>query len=674
MIRLRPALLLLLAAGLGACTDVTRDMTAPTLAAPSHRLSTSIVSSSNDVHHLASTLAGPDSLAADGSATYTLSMFADSLTSSLDVVAVLDGSGSVTSAGFAKERDALNAMIDQPAWAGSRLGIVVFATGATIKYTFHQDQTVAALHSAINKLAYPEGDTYTLAAVLAAESVFETTGRPGVARAMFFITDGNPNPADAQNPCSTSGVYPQAAQARQALAVDNISTTLFGVGPDINANTLGCLYNYDPQRAILLNDFNGLTGPLETSVASAASLFGVTYTAALPSNFTVDTPQADAGTVSTSGGVLTWNAGTIGTTPAHLTMVLHRSAASCGQLPTLTQQQVSYAANDSSFTQSFADETIGLPSCDATPPVIAPTITGTTGANGWYTSNVSVHWAVTDAESGVTSSTGCDDVTLSQDSNGTTYTCTATNGAGLTATQTATIKRDAATPTVTPNVTGTLGATGWYTSDVSVAWNTTYGISGAGVSTGCTATALTSDTSGQTFTCTTASAAGLTGTASVTVKRDASKPTIAFIGNAGTYNLDQAVAITCQATDAGSGLNVALTTCPNVSGTSLTLGIGAHTVNATATDLLGNSATASTTYSYVVNCDGIVGLFEQWVAEKTGKPEGTKLMAICTAAAKGNPFAKLIEVAAFAVELNSKAASGLTADKRQVLVQFIRSL
>jgi hypothetical protein len=227
---------------------------------------------------------------------------------------------------------------------------------------------------------------------------------------------------------------------------------------------------------------------------------------------------------------------------------------------------------------------------------------------------------------------------------------------------------------VTPTVTGTLAASGWYTSDITVAWATTYGVSGAGVTTGCMPTTLTSDTSGQTFTCTTASAAGLTATASVTVKRDASKPTIVFAGNAGTYNLDQTVAITCQATDAGSGINAALTTCPSVNGTSLTLGIGAHTVTATATDLLGNAATASTTYTYVVNCAGIVGLFEQWVAEKTGRPEGNRLNAICVKAAKGNPLAKFIEVAAFAAELNSKAARGLTDNKRQILMQFIRSL
>src|SRR5205814_5517302 len=44
---------------------------------------------------------------------------------------------------------------------------------------------------------------------------------------------------------------------------------------------------------------------------------------------------------------------------------------------------------------------------DATPPAITPNVIGTLGNNGWYTSNVSVSWTVTDPESTVTSTTVC---------------------------------------------------------------------------------------------------------------------------------------------------------------------------------------------------------------------------------------------------------------------------
>ena len=85
---------------------------------------------------------------------------------------------------------------------------------------------------------------------------------------------------------------------------------------------------------------------------------------------------------------------------------------------------------------------------DVTPPAIRPTIGGDRGTNGWYTSNVSVTWTVTDPESAITSTTGCDAVTLIAETAGRTLTCSATS-AGGTATETVTIKIDKTAPTTT---------------------------------------------------------------------------------------------------------------------------------------------------------------------------------------------------------------------------------
>lgn len=92
--------------------------------------------------------------------------------------------------------------------------------------------------------------------------------------------------------------------------------------------------------------------------------------------------------------------------------------------------------------------TITAQSTDTTPPVIAPTVTGTLGQNGWYTSNVTVSWSVTDAESAIDSSGGCATTTISADTAGTTLTCTATS-AGGTASASVTVKRDATAPNTT---------------------------------------------------------------------------------------------------------------------------------------------------------------------------------------------------------------------------------
>jgi hypothetical protein len=60
-----------------------------------------------------------------------------------------------------------------------------------------------------------------------------------------------------------------------------------------------------------------------------------------------------------------------------------------------------------------------------------------------------VSWGVEDPESGIASQTGCNSTTLSTDSAGTTLTCSATNGAGLSASASTTIKIDKTPPSIT---------------------------------------------------------------------------------------------------------------------------------------------------------------------------------------------------------------------------------
>ena len=93
---------------------------------------------------------------------------------------------------------------------------------------------------------------------------------------------------------------------------------------------------------------------------------------------------------------------------------------------------------------------------DATPPVVTASVSGHLGANGWYTSDVTVSWTTTDPESGVATTSGCATTTISADTPGTTLTCTATNGAGRSSSASTTVKRDATPPVIT--LTGNGGA------------------------------------------------------------------------------------------------------------------------------------------------------------------------------------------------------------------------
>ncbi|NPV67598.1 MAG: hypothetical protein HPY64_10675 [Anaerolineae bacterium] len=315
-----------------------------------------------------------------------------------------------------------------------------------------------------------------------------------------------------------------------------------------------------------------------------------------------------------------------------------------------------YNTNPATFTLHV------LPPPDTTPPVITPSVSGTSGNNGWYKSDVTVSWTVSDSESAISSSSGCGTTTINYDTSGVTLTCTATS-AGGTSSQSVTIKRDATPPTIsgaaapapvggwnntdvtvsftcgdemsgvascgpnvtlsaegagqsvtgtavdnagnsasatvsginidktapviTPTVSGTSGNNGWYVSDVAVSW--AYADISPVTVTGCDSTTISADTAGTTLTCTATSAGG-TSSQSVTIKRDATPPTITgsrspVANSYGWNNEDVTVSFTC--TDATSGL----ASC--TSDTTLSSEGAGQFVTGNATDNAGNSATAT---------------------------------------------------------------------------------
>jgi hypothetical protein len=236
-----------------------------------------------------------------------------------------------------------------------------------------------------------------------------------------------------------------------------------------------------------------------------------------------------------------------------------------------------------------AVQAFGVSQRDETPPLATPTVLGTLGANGWFTSDVGISWSVVDNESAITSSTGCGNTTVTTNGDNQTYTCTAISSGG-TATRSVTIKRDATVPIVTGTPAGTQGAGGWYTSDVGVAWS----ISPAGpsgVSPACAAATQTTDTESETFSCTATTGAGVSRTGTVNVKRDASPPllTATVSGNLGSDNWYVGnVTVIWSASDNIS--SVASTPCVE---NSLSMDNPGTTYTCTATNGAGLSTTSS---------------------------------------------------------------------------------
>jgi hypothetical protein len=199
-----------------------------------------------------------------------------------------------------------------------------------------------------------------------------------------------------------------------------------------------------------------------------------------------------------------------------------------------------------------------------------------------------------DSLSGVFTTSSGSPVVVTGEGAGLTRQVTVTDVAGNSATfTTPAFNIDRSPPTVTPNISGTPGSNGWYTSDVQVSWTVADDRSAVIDRTGCDTAAVTADTTGMTFTCTATSAGG-TSTQSVTVKRDATAPQLEFgapapAANAvGWYGTDVSVPFT--ASDATSGIAATTPGTP-----ALITGVGANlSANVTVTDNAGNQATFTT--------------------------------------------------------------------------------
>lgn len=249
---------------------------------------------------------------------------------------------------------------------------------------------------------------------------------------------------------------------------------------------------------------------------------------------------------------------------------------------------------------------------DTTPPTITPTVTGTLGSNGWYVSDVSVSWLLTDSESEIASSTGCDPLSVTSDTPGLTITCQATSAGGANS-QSVTVKRDATKPTLSFGAASPLpNPNGWNTSNVSFAFmagDATSGVASTapaanpavviGEGAALTASVTVTDNAGNSESFTTPA-----------VKIDRTAPSVRITSPSGgaTYLLGEQLLAEYSCSDGLSG--VASCAAPVANGDAVdTSTAGAFSFGVTATDQAGNTARASNAYSIVAPGYSFGGFF-----------------------------------------------------------------
>jgi hypothetical protein len=183
----------------------------------------------------------------------------------------------------------------------------------------------------------------------------------------------------------------------------SIGYKIVGTGGDAQS---GCNPADGSAATVTINTPSGVTPtPGSLTFTTCNDFQNVTFTSTSPGDYTITVSVSDSGT------------GSYSTSPA--TFTLHVLAP-----PT--------------------------PS-DTTPPDISYVLTPASpdGSNGWYVSDVTLTWTITENESpGSLVTTGCEDQNITADQDETTYSCSATSDGGSAGPVSVSIKRDATAPDV----------------------------------------------------------------------------------------------------------------------------------------------------------------------------------------------------------------------------------
>ncbi|HEY8830569.1 MAG TPA: HYR domain-containing protein, partial [Candidatus Limnocylindria bacterium] len=228
---------------------------------------------------------------------------------------------------------------------------------------------------------------------------------------------------------------------------------------------------------------------------------------------------------------------------------------------------------------------------------------------------------------------------------------------------------DTTKPAITGTATPAPNAAGWNNSPVTVHFT----CSDLFLVSCSDDTILTADGAGQSVTGTAMDSSN--NTASVTIggiNIDRTAPTVSYTGNAGTYTVDQTISITCSASDALSGL--ATNTCANISGPAYAF-LGTNTYHATASDVAGNSTTATATFTVGATSDSLCALAKQLVTN-TGVAGALcqKLSAAADAELRGDQGVANNIIDAFKHQVDAQTGKTISAAAADLLKRLAGAL
>lgn len=312
---------------------------------------------------------------------------------------------------------------------------------------------------------------------------------------------------------------------------------------------------------------------------------------------------------------------------------------------------------------------------DATPPVIghglSPPLDGT---NGWYISAPTVTFTCSDTggsglESCLANGDSSGSATLGEDAHAQTVMGTATDNAGNVTQDPVSLLVDLSDPTITGATDRAANADSWFNGPVQVDFSCADAISGIAF---CPPASTLGEGADQSAAGTAHDVAGNSARAVVAhINVDMTAPVVTYTGNAGTYAVDQMIAITCTATDALSG--VASDTCSDITGAAWSFGLGTTSRSARAIDRAGNTGSGSTSFTVIVTEASLDNLIRRFFGSNQSAANGliAKVHSLVTAP---NANAKSGKLGAFDNQVDAKTGNPLTAAQAALLKQLAAAL
>ena len=296
-----------------------------------------------------------DDVDRNGTANAELSLASQIGGGGLDIMTLIDGSGSLGSQGFIGEKafvaDLVGNVLPDPADGRTRMGIIRFARFADLLYRLNFDQTPSVVQALVNSITYPLGVTNTQAALELAIDHFDHESTAGRGKVILLITDGVPF-----TPSPNPQVVCQNSILRDALMSRGIRVFVVGFGNQFNPQPLACLVDDDTTDIVVAANFDDAVLDLVTTFVNPL-VSGVILTATVSPSFEVVTgptkletylidgtdpsmPSYDSGTRT-----LTWSLDPVDRQIRNITLNLDPASGNvpvCGVKPALTGLTVNY--------------------------------------------------------------------------------------------------------------------------------------------------------------------------------------------------------------------------------------------------------------------------------------------------------------------------------------------